>query len=129
MLHRALEAFRAGYAGHPLLPILSFAAAIYAAQRSCGISTRAMVRFAQRYGTAVGLAGIAGYVALAFWYVANPHFFDNAEPTMPAIGWLFHMGQPIYPSIDSAERYAHIYGPLAFMAQGFFLSTFGASIV
>ena len=78
---------------------------------------------------AIGAAlGLIAYPAVAVWYAADPHFFDNAEPSMTAIGWLFHVGLPVYHQLDSPERYAHIYGPLAFVSHGVVLGIFGPRI-
>jgi Dolichyl-phosphate-mannose-protein mannosyltransferase len=79
----------------------------------------------------VGLAGlvIASYAAVAIWYLRLDGFFDHAEPTIAAVAWLFHIGKPIYHAADSAERYAHIYGPFAFMIPGSFLAWFGPGLV
>jgi hypothetical protein len=76
-----------------------------------------------------GLLGLVAYVSVVIWYAGLTQYFDNAEPTMTAVGWLFARGQPMYHSIGSAERYAHIYGPFAFIAHGVALSVLGASIV
>jgi hypothetical protein len=75
------------------------------------------------------LFGLVGYLVSSLSYAIDPNFYDYAEPTMTAVGWLFQSGQPVYPAIDAAERYAHIYGPVAFMVHGVALSLFGPSIV
>jgi len=77
---------------------------------------------------AVCYAALLSFIATSVWYASDPHFFDAAEPSIPAVGWLFLTGQPIYHAIDSAERYVHIYGPLAFMAHGAVLGMFGPEI-
>ena len=73
-------------------------------------------------------AALPIHALLALGYAVDAHYVDVAEPTMTAVGWLFHVGQPIYHSVDSAERYAHIYGPLAFIIHGVALGLFGPSI-
>jgi hypothetical protein len=75
-----------------------------------------------------GLFALLAYPAVAVWYAGNEHFFDNAEPTITAIGWLFHVGQPLYPPPDSAHQYAHIYGPMAYILHGYALAGLGADI-
>ncbi len=85
-------------------------------------------RFAGVLAFCAAAAGLASYVGLAVWYAADPHFFDNAEPTMPAVAWAFHSGQPLYLALDAAERYSHIYGPLAFLLHAWALELFGAAI-
>ena len=64
------------------------------------------------------LASRDPYAASVAWYASDDHYFDAAEPTMTIVGWLFSQGQPLYHDPASAERYAHIYGPLAFLAHG-----------
>ncbi len=76
-----------------------------------------------------GLLGLVAYPAVAIWYASDPHFLDNAEPTIPAVGWLFSVGQPLYHSAESAERYTLIYGPLAYIFYGFVLRLLGPGLV
>jgi hypothetical protein len=77
----------------------------------------------------VVVAGLLAYGGLVAWYAAEPHFFDNAEPTIVSTAWLLHLGKPAYPAVDAAPRYAHIYGPLTFALQAFALSVIGPSLV
>lgn len=93
-----------------------------------GTSNNRWTWLATRATAGAGLLGLLTYPLAAAWYASDPHFFDNAEPTMVAIGWLFHVGKPLYHLPDAAERYAHIYGPLAFMFHGAALGTFGPGI-
>jgi multisubunit Na+/H+ antiporter MnhF subunit len=76
----------------------------------------------------LSIAAIAAYVAVALWYLIEPKYHDYAEPTVAAVGWLFHVGRPIYHAFDSPERYSHMYGPLAFMIPGWFLGLFGPGL-
>ena len=78
--------------------------------------------------TVIAGVSLAAYTASALWYAAVPSYFDNAEPTIPAIAWLFHVGSPIYHASTSAERYAHIYGPFAFIFHAWLLGWFGPGI-
>ena len=75
-----------------------------------------------------GVLGLCAYAAVAIWYASDLHFFDNAEPTITALGWLFHAGQPLYPAPDAAEQYAHIYGPMAYILHGVVLAALGPGI-
>jgi hypothetical protein len=125
-----MAAFRIHLAGHPLL--LTFA--VLAALGLARLASRRLVTrdfSGKPIGTgliALSLLSLVAYVALVVYYATDPHYFDAAEPTMTAVGWLFHIGQPIYHSLDSAERYAHIYGPVAFIAHGVALGIFGPRI-
>jgi hypothetical protein len=77
----------------------------------------------------VAILGLLGYVLLSVWYAADPHFFDNAEPTIPAIAWAAHNGQPLYHAPEAPERYSHIYGPLAFLIHGWALAIVGPRVL
>ena len=125
-----MTAFRIHLAGHPLLLTIALAATL-------GLVRLAARRFLKREfswtraGTGlvvISVVSLITYVGVVVYYATDPHYFDAAEPTMTAVGWLFHIGQPIYHALDSAERYSHIYGPMAFIAHGLALGVFGPSI-
>ena len=125
-----MATFRIHLAGHPLLLTLALLAALWLVRRIAGGSAAREWRWHSIGLTlsALSLAALATYVGVVIFYATDPHYFDAAEPTMTAVGWLFHVGQPIYHSLESAERYAHIYGPMAFIAHGAALGMFGPSI-
>jgi hypothetical protein len=77
---------------------------------------------------AAGVVGLVAYPAVAVWYGTDAHFFDNAEPTIVSIAWIYQLGYPLYHMVDSAERYAHIYGPVTFIVHGAALAWIGPSI-
>ena len=122
-----LESFRIHAAGRPLLIALAIAVAFGALARwrkrpdappawiGAGIA-------------ALAITAIPAYAASVAWYASDDHYFDAAEPTMTIVGWLVAHGQPLYHDPASAERYAHIYGPLAFVAHGAVQRLFGAGI-
>jgi hypothetical protein len=99
-----------------------------------GSSTSASGRFGSDVSvsvtTAMGAAVAIGvYVAIAIWYAGvAASYYDFAEPSVACIAWLFARGQPIYHAFDAAERYAHMYGPLAFMIPGWFLAAVGPGL-
>ena len=129
----ALNIFRVRLGGRPLLfsigviALLLIIRTVRARRRSASRTTGDM-RLAARVISCAALIALTGYVSLAFWYASDPHFFDNAEPSIVALGWLFHVGQPTYHTPASAERYAHIYGPMTYMLHGYALGIFGPSI-
>ena len=125
-----LERLRIVFGARPLLFTLAFLTLLLVAGRfTAPGQTASGSRFTPR---AIGIAGVAAlviYVATLAWYALDPHFYDNAEPSVVAIGWLFHAGQPVYHLPDAPERYAHIYGPLAFMLHGYALGAFGPDLL
>ena len=128
MIVDALELFRVRLAGRPLLLALALFL-LFRLVRRIGPFQRLNAIAGSRVAISIGLAALVAYPILAIRYALDPHFFDNAEPTMTAVGWLFRVGLPIYHPADSPERYAHIYGPMAFMAQGFAMQLFGPGIL
>ncbi len=72
---------------------------------------------------------MAAYAVLVVWYAFQAQYSDAAEPTIAAVATLFLNGQPVYHDVDSAERYSHMYGPMAFIIPGWCLSLLGKSIV
>jgi hypothetical protein len=79
---------------------------------------------------AAGAGAIAIYATIAIWYAVGARsYYDFAEPTVACIAWLFDRGLPIYHAVDAAERYAHMYGPLAFMMPGWFLAATAPGII
>jgi hypothetical protein len=73
-------------------------------------------------------ASLLYYVVLIAWYALVPQQSDDAEPTMSSVAWLFAIGKPVYHALDSAERYSHIYGPMAFIIPGMVLWLLGPSM-
>ena len=125
-----LDSFRISYGGRPLLLtiavvlLLAFTAGVVPHARSTVLWQRATLLAV----VVAGFTGLLAYLSLVAWYAADAHFFDNAEPTIVSVAWIYQMGAPLYHGVDSAERYAHIYGPMVFMAHGAALKIFGPSI-
>jgi hypothetical protein len=126
-----IDAFRIQFSGRPLLLVAAALAVLVAIKRrdlarpTGSTSSDVVVGIV----AVIGIVGLLAYPAIALWYARDPHFFDNAEPTIPSVAWMFHVGRPLYPAIDAPERYAHIYGPVAFIVQGTALAWFGPSIL
>jgi hypothetical protein len=126
-----VDAFQSQVTGRPLLLVLAVLVALHGLRRRA-LSTPAASSSSEAVTGIVAVAGIVGllaYPAVATWYAWDPHFFDNAEPTIPSVAWMFQLGGPLYPALDAPERYAHIYGPLAFVVHGTALAWFGPSIL
>jgi hypothetical protein len=79
-------------------------------------------------GLVLAIGTLASYLAIVVWYALQPFYVDYAEPTMAAIAWLAHTGQPMYPTADAAERYAHMYGPMAFLIPAWPMALLGPGI-
>lgn len=123
----AVDWLRVALVSHPLVAAAAAAAPLWlwGQRRRAPPAARPRTRIAP----AAALTLLAIYAAIAIAYAVTDHFFDPAEPTMPAVGWIAVHGQPVYPALDAAERYAHVYGPLAFLLPGVALRLFGASLL
>ena len=126
----AIDRFRILFGARPLFITLAILALLLLSDRLLGRKrdTRWSPATTRTLGI-VGITALLAYLATLIWYTLDQHFFDNAEPSVIAIAWLFHLGQPIYHAPASAERYAHIYGPLAFMIHGAALGALGPSLL
>jgi hypothetical protein len=129
LVFEILDLFRIRFAGRPLLLSVACFAILAAVRRRRARSSCVVVTPAWSAVILVGSSiALAAYAAIAIWYARDPHYFDNAEPTLTAVGWLFRVGQPVYHSPQAAERYAHIYGPMAYVIHGLALAAFGPHI-
>jgi hypothetical protein len=126
----AIESFRVHFGDHPLLLCIALLLPLLVVRRPESVQKRVPQWWPNAHSvtTLAGISGLTLYPAIAIWYASDPHFFDNAEPTMPAVAWLFHLGKPLYHPIDSPQRYAHIYGPAAFIVHALALALFGPTI-
>ncbi len=112
-------------------PLVLFAAllTLLTLWRARNTPIREQQRSTVGFASALALLALMTYTVLVVWYVRHEQYADAAEPTIAAIARLFEAGRPIYHGLDSAERYSHIYGPLAFMIPGWSLELFGHSLV
>ncbi len=72
--------------------------------------------------------GLTAFISIAVWYATDRRYYDFAEPTMPAVAWMFEVGKPLYPPPDAPDRYAHIYGPMAFIPHALAMRVLGGDL-
>jgi hypothetical protein len=65
---------------------------------------------------ALAAAAIAGHLLFALLYLGSPTFTDHIEPNAAIVSWIYAQGGQIYHSVDSAERYSFLYGPVPYIA-------------
>ena len=106
----------------------------------CAVIWLVLVPFSRRLGqipsrlTRLALVTLAivvltAYGAITIWYASQVAYFDRAEPTITAVSSIFGSGQPLYPPLDAAPRYVHVYGPVLFIAQSAAMALLGHTIV
>ena len=73
----------------------------------------------------LALAGIAGHLLFATLYLLSPAFTDHIEPNAAVVSWIYAQGGQIYHSVDAAERYAFLYGPVPYIVTSWMYSLLG----
>jgi hypothetical protein len=126
-LFELLGVLRTEITNHPLLFFFGIFALVTVAGR-VRRSDHDLRRSLGMWLSILGLLGTVGYVVTVLWYVQLDQYADAAEPTVAAVAWLFELGLPIYHGMDSAERYSHMYGPMAFIIPGWSLAVLGPDI-
>jgi hypothetical protein len=115
--------------GRPLVILLSVLAAGWALAR---LQTRTMTAriapLARRLIFSTTVLALAAFITITVWYAVDRRFYDFAEPTIPAVAWMFAIGKPLYPSTAAPDRYAHIYGPMAFIPDAFAMQVAGPDL-
>src|SRR5919109_4169346 len=99
----AIESFRIHFGSHPFLLFIGLLVLLLVGRRRESLQKHLLQWWAgaHRLTALAGISGVILYPAVAIWYASDSHFFDNAEPTIPAVAWVFHLGKPLYHSIDS----------------------------
>ena len=85
-------------------------------------------RVVPKFAYGLALASLTIYVVEVGWYMQTAAYYDRAEPTITAVAWIVRDGLPLYHDLASADRYSHVYGPLAFLSHRAALSVFGPHI-
>jgi hypothetical protein len=119
-----LDILRRTVASRPFWIWFAFMAAAFILRRKFDPQVHRTHRLVQ----AASIAALVYYAGVLVWYAAIPQQADYAEPTMTCLAWLFRLGQPVYHPLASAERYSHMYGPMAFVLPGLALGVFGPSM-
>ncbi|MBA4378602.1 MAG: hypothetical protein C0395_08155 [Gemmatimonas sp.] len=83
--------------------------------------------------TRVCLAVAAGVVVVAFlatslWYMAHDGYASDVEAMVSSVSWWVRTGGPLYHAPDADPQYSVLYGPVVYLATGFFLDLLGPSI-
>ncbi len=91
-------------------------------------SSRATAQPKTRWPLRLAVATIGLYASIVGWYAVQPLYVDYAEPTIAAVAWIFNTGGEMYHGVGSAERYSHMYGPVAFLLPAWVMALLGPTI-
>ncbi len=81
------------------------------------------------YVCAVSSVPIGLYCVAVALYLFTPVFLNHTSPTVVITSWLFVTGEPIYPDLNSASRYALPYGSMAYVINGSLMKLLGPSFL
>jgi 4-amino-4-deoxy-L-arabinose transferase-like glycosyltransferase len=79
--------------------------------------------------TAFSIVVLFLFTGLAIGYATTPYLSDHVDGHVAAVSWLLQQGQPLYHSLEAAERYSTQYGPNLYLIIGFFLKLLGPNLI
>ncbi len=126
-----LQLFVMARFGRPLLLLFALSGGLWIVGRGLRLHVTAKViaeRAARTFSLMTAILALIAFLYIATWYANDRRYYDFAEPTMPAVAWMFEAGKPLYPPPDAPEQYAHIYGPMAFIPLASAMRIFGADL-
>ena len=125
VIHRLL-------ASSNLLPLAVCATGIgyFALRAVAPAALERVVRLAQARWVWLSVCALflATYVVTLALSTAYPGYLQHVEPQIAAVAFVVMKGAPMYHSLASAQRYALLYGPLAYLTFTVALATLGASV-
>ena len=124
-----LQLFEIARFGRPLVLFLSLLAVGWVLARLLPrrMATTA-VPVARRVMVVAPALALAAFFTISAWYAIDRRYYDFAEPTMPAVAWMSRSASRSYPPPDAPERYAHIYGPMAFIPYAVAIQVLGQDL-
>ncbi len=125
-MNQSIELAREFTADHPLLLLAILRLGFW--RGSATADHRDTARSLQILATVCAVGTLVVYAGLAIWYALIEPYDDLAEPTITAVAWLVHSGGSPYHALDAPARYAHIYGPMLFLAHAAAFRLFGSGI-
>lgn len=72
-------------------------------------------RWINRTAIVLGLLAAANTLAIVLVYAFYPGYLDTNEAGLVAMTRLMLLGEPVYHSLQSADRLSHLHGPLTFL--------------
>lgn len=90
---------------------------------------RYLNRIVRFFAIILAIAILLNYIGLVILYPTWADFADPAEANVAIVSWLLRRGEPIYPTLDAAERYINNYGAFSYLIQATFLSLLKPSLL
>ena len=81
----------------------------------------------QWFGLASLALSVLGLAWFATAYLQSPNFTDHIEPNTAIVAWIWAEGGQVYHPVEAEERYAFLYGPLAYIVTGLLYKVIGGS--
>jgi hypothetical protein len=71
---------------------------------------------------------LAGFLVLLGFATTYGGFIDHVESNIASVSYIASHGQPMYHGLESAQRYALLYGPMTYLPYMGALALFGANV-
>lgn len=82
-----------------------------------------------RIALGLGLVAAANVLLVAGAYLVYPGYLEFNEGSVVAMAHLMLKGQPVYHSLESADRVSHVHGPMVFLWNAWPQLLFGNSVM
>jgi hypothetical protein len=126
-----LQLFVLARFGRPLFLVVALYAVLWIVARPFSLRVNGdnnLAAAARIFVFVLSAAAVVAFISIAIWYANDKRYYDFAEPTLPAVAWMFESGKALYPAPGGAEQYAHIYGPMAFIPLAVAMRLFGTDL-
>ncbi len=72
---------------------------------------------------------VVAFLATSLWYMLHDGFASDVEAMVTSVSWWVQTGGPLYHAPDADPQYSALYGPVVYLATGFWLDLLGPSIL
>jgi hypothetical protein len=70
----------------------------------------------------------AAFLSTGIWYLVHDGYASDVEAMVTSVSWWVQTGGPLYHAPDADPQYSVIYGPMVYLATGFWLDLLHPSI-
>jgi hypothetical protein len=69
-------------------------------------------------GVTLAILVLVAYILTLSLYLLWPNYFDQGQPVVASISWLWMHGHDLYPNLTTGDIYGLAYGPVIFLING-----------
>ena len=71
----------------------------------------------------------AAFLSTSIWYLLHDGYASDVEAMVTSVSWWVQSGGALYHSPDADPQYSVLYGPMVYLATGFWLDLLHPSII